>query len=193
MEGTDFSRNRELGERIYVPNFVCSSSSSNYPVKLHQTSYSDIENMNIMIMTEEKKIVLVRGYKLEEQMRTREHCEENVDGTLNVCMSQETEVMFKNDLTFIQKLQQEQRDKCRDIMDSTEAINDEQVVIIREAINAIDNDKVLLNELTTELRTLVEIYKLMATTKKRKGTQNEIVFPITGKCTKEYDIRKGYY
>ena len=123
----------------------------------------------------------------------REHYEENVDGTLNVCLSQETEAMFQNDLTFIQKLQQEQREKCRDIMDSTEAINDEQVVIIREAVNAIDNDKVLLNELTTELRTLVEKYKLKATTKKRKGTQNEIVFPITGKCTKQYDKRKGYY
>ena len=193
MEGMDFSSDREFGETIYVPNFICSSGSSIYPVKLHQTSDYDIDNMNTMIMAEEKKIVLVRGYKLEEQMRMREHCEENVDGTVNVCMSQETEVMFQNDLTFIQKLQKEQKEKCRVIMESTDAINDEQVVIVREAVNAIDNDKVLLNELTAELRTLVEKYKLIATTKKRKGTENEIVFPITGKCTKQYDKRKGYY
>ena len=108
-------------------------------------------------------------------------------------MSQETELMLKNYLTFIQKLQKEQKEKRRVIMDTTETINDEQVVIVREAVNAIDNDKVLLNELTSELRTLLEKYKLIATTKKRKGTQNEIVFPITGKCNKQYDKRKGYY
>ena len=39
----------------------------------------------------------------------REHCEQNGDGTLNVCLSQETETMFQNDYTFIQKLQQEQK------------------------------------------------------------------------------------
>ena len=79
------------------------------------------------------------------------------------------------------------------VMESSKAIVEEQVVIIREAVNTINNDKVLSNELTIELREIVDKYKLISATKKRKGTNNDIVFPITGKCTKQYDKRKGFY
>ena len=193
MEVEEFSRDNELGETVYVKNFVCNSNSSNYPVKIGSTNEVDVGNMNMMIEAEVQKKVLLRGYDIKEQLRTKQNSEENLDGTLNVCLSQETETMFKNDNSFIEMLQEEQNKECRIIMDSNEAICDEQVLIVREAINAIDNDKVLLDELTTELRELVNKYKLRVTTTKRKGTENNIVFPVTGKCTKKYDKRKGYY
>ena len=136
---------------------------------------------------------MLRGYDLKERLRTKQNCVDNLDGTLNVCLSQETETMFKNDNSFIETLQEEQKRECCIIMDSNEAICDEQVLIVCEAVNAIDNDKVLLNELTTELRELVNKYKLKVTTTKRKGIGHDIVFPIAGKCTKHYDKCKGYY
>ena len=193
MEVAEFSCNNEIGETIYVKNFVCNTNSSNYPVKIGYTTEVDVHNMNMMIEAEVQKKILLRGYDLKEQLRTKQNCEDNLDGTLNVCLSQETETMFKNDNSFIEMLQQEPKRECRIIMDSNEAIGDEQVVIVCEAVNVIDNDKVLLDELTTELRELVNKYKLRVSTKKRKGTENDIVFPMTGKCTKEYDKRKGYY
>ena len=193
MEASEFDRNYDLGETIYVNDFVCSSSSLNYRVKIGITSDTDVENMNMTIKAEEE-IFFIRCYKLEEELRMKEYCEQNVDGTLNICLSQETEeITFQNDYTFTQKLQQEQKNDCRVIMKSNETIGDEQVLIVCEVANAIDNDKVLLNELTIELRKMVNKYKVKVTTNKRKGTNNEIVFPITGKCTKQYDKRKGFY
>ena len=53
-------------------------------------------------------------------------------------------------------------------MESNEAIGDEQVLIICEAVNAMDNDKVLLNELTIELREILNKYKLLSTNKNAK-------------------------
>ena len=38
-----------------------------------------------------------------------------------------------------------QKKQCRVIMESNEAIGDEQVFIVREAVSAIDNNKELLN------------------------------------------------
>ena len=87
----------------------CSTSSSNYPVKLKDTSDVGVGNMNLMIKAEGQKKVLVRGYSLDDQLRIRQNCEENVDGSLNVCLSQDTEQMFKNDISFIEELQEEQK------------------------------------------------------------------------------------
>ena len=101
--------------------------------------------------------------------------------------------MFKNDITFIEELQKEQKEQCRVIMESKEAICEEQVLIVREAINAIDSDKELLKELSNELRKVTDKFKQKATLNKRKVSSKSIVFPITGKCTKHYDKQKGNY
>ena len=135
----------------------------------------------------------MRGYAIAEQLKLREHCEINGDGVINIGLSQETENMFQNDYSFIEKLQEDQKNACLDVRESNEAIVEEQVVIVREAVNAIDNDTDLLNKLTIELREILNKYKLLSTNKKRKGTNDDIVFPITGKCTKIYDKRKGHY
>ena len=52
MEAEEFARNWEIGETIYVNNFVYSSSSSNYPVKINSASDIDVGNMNLMIKVE---------------------------------------------------------------------------------------------------------------------------------------------
>ena len=182
-----------MGEIIYVKDFACSSPSLNYAVRIGITSDTDVENMNMMIEAEQGETILVWGYTLEEQLIMGEHCEQNGYGTLNMCLSQETEIMFQNDYTFIQKLQQEQKNRCRVIMESNDAIGEGQDLIVREVVNTIDNGKVLVNELIIELRKLVNKYKLKSTMNKRKCTNNEIIFPITGKCTKQYDKRRGFY
>ena len=78
-------------------------------------------------------------------------------------------------------------------MESSATIGEEQVLIVREAVNAIEEDKDLLNELTEELRKVTNVYKRRATFNKRKVAENATVFPNTGKCTKQYDKRKGNY
>ena len=103
MEVEEFSRNIELGETVYVKNFLCSSTSSNYPVKIGNTTQVDVDDMNMMIQAEVEKKVLLRVYDIKEQMRTNK----NLDGTLNVYFSQETESMFKNDSSFIEMFQEE--------------------------------------------------------------------------------------
>ena len=84
--------------------------------------------------------------------------------------------MFQNDNNFIKTLQEEQRRQCRVIMESSATIGDEQVLIVREAVNAIEEDKDLLNELTEELRRVTNIYKQKATFNKRKVAENAIIF-----------------
>ena len=193
MEEEEFSRNNNIGETIYVNGFVCSASTSEYPEKIRNATDIDIDNMTLMIESMKEKIVLVRGYDLLEQMRTKQNSDVNFDGSVNICLSQETEQMFKNDITFIEELQKEQKEQCRVIMESKEAIGEEQVLIVREAINAIDSDKELLKELSNELRKVTDKFKQKATLNKRKVSSKSIVFPITGKCTKHYDKRKGNY
>ena len=142
MEVSEFERNYDLGETIFVKDFFCSLPSFDYPIKVGMTSDKDID---IMIEAEKGQKTLIRGYTIEEQLRMREHCEINGDGVINIGLSQETENMFQNDYSFIQKLQEDQKNACLDVRESNEAIVEEQVVIVREAVNAIDNDKVLLN------------------------------------------------
>ena len=101
--------------------------------------------------------------------------------------------MFKNDNIFNEELQKEQKEQCRVIMESNEAICDEQVLIIRQAINATDSDKELLKELSNEFRKATDKFKQKATINKRKFSSNFDFPPITGKCTKHYDKRKGNY
>ena len=124
-------------------------------------------------------------------MRTQQHTGNDVEGTLNITLLHDTENMFKNDIYFIQQLQTEQKKQCHEIMESSEAIGEEQVLIVCDAINAIDNNKQLLNEFTRELRRVTDIFKQKATVNACKVSESCIVFPITGKCTKKYDKRKG--
>ena len=142
-------------------------------------------------MADDDVMVLVHGYNLEEQMRTEQHMENNVEGIVNVTFSQDTENMFKNDISFIQQLQTEQKKQCEIIKESSEAIGDEQVLIVRDAINAIGKDKQLLSEFTSGLKRITDVIKQKATINKRKVSESSLVFPITGKCTKKYDKRKG--
>ena len=66
-------------------------------------------------------------------------------------------------------------------------------MIVRDAINAIGKDKQLLSEFTSGLKRITDVIKQKATINKRKVSESSIVFPITGKCTKKYDKRKGNY
>ena len=54
MEISKFERNSDLGETIYVKEFMCSLPSLTYPVKGGITSDTDIENMNMMIEAEKR-------------------------------------------------------------------------------------------------------------------------------------------
>ena len=123
----------------------------------------------------------------------REHSEHNGDGTVNISLSQESETMFRDDYSFIKKLQEEQKNKCNDVIDSNDATAEEQVIVLRETINAIDKDKDLLNEFTNELREMLNKYKTRCTKRKRSGSNNEIVSTNTGTSNKIYDKRKGHY
>ena len=193
MEVEQFSRKSEIGETIFVNDFRCSSTSVNYPVKIGSASDDDIKNINLMIKAEEQKIVLIRGYGINESFGLKQNIDDNFDGSINICLSQDTETMFETDNKFIKKLQEEQRKQCRVIMESSDTIGEEQVLIVREAVNVIEENKELLKEFTEELRKVTDSYKLKATLNKRKAPENATVFPITGKCTKQYDKRKGNY
>ena len=57
-----------------------------------------------------KEKVLVRGYTIQEQLRMKEHSEQNGDGAVTIGLSQESETMFTDDYTFIKKLQEEQKE-----------------------------------------------------------------------------------
>ena len=59
------------------------------------------------------------------------------------------------------------------------------MLIVRDIVNAIDNDKELLNELTNKLRRVTDKFKQKATVNKQKVSESSIVFPITEKCTKK--------
>ena len=80
MEEEEFSRNYDIGEMVYVNGFVYSSSTHEYPVKIRNASDIDINNMTLMIEATKEKIVLVRGYDLLEQMRTKQNSDVNFDG-----------------------------------------------------------------------------------------------------------------
>ena len=146
-----------------------------------------------MIDAEINEKILVRGYTIEEQLNMREHTEQNGDGTVNIGLSQESETMFRDDYNFIKRLQEEQKNQCHEVMETKDAIAEEQVVILRETINAIDKDKNLLTEFTNELREMLNKYKTRCTKKQRLGSNNDIVFPNTEKCNKICDKRKGHY
>ena len=167
--------------------------SLNFPITLGQTSSTDIDNMKMMIDAEINEKILVRGYTIEEQLNMREHTEQNGDGTVNIGLSQESETMFRDDYNFIKILQEEQKNQCHEVMETKDAIAEEQVIILRETMNAIDKDKNLLTEFTNELREMLNKYKTRCTKKQRLGSNNDIVFPNTGKCNKIYDKRKGHY
>ena len=69
MELSEFHRDYDLGETIFVKHYISqlsSLSSVNFPIKLGLTSSTDIDNMKMMIDAEITEIVLVRGYTIEE-------------------------------------------------------------------------------------------------------------------------------
>ena len=151
MEFSEFYRNYDLGETIFVKGSISqlsSMSSVNFPIKLGLTSSTDIENMKMMINAEITEKVLARGYIIEEQLSMREHSEQNGDGTVNISLSQESETMFRDDYTFIKKLQEEQKIQFNKVLATKDAIAEEQVILLRDTINSIDKDKSLLNEFT---------------------------------------------
>ena len=193
IELSEFERKHDLGEIILVKDYRSLLPSLNFPITLGQTSSTDIDNMKMMIDAEINEKILVRGYTIEEQLNMREHTEQNGDGTVNIGLSQESETMFRDDYNFIKRLQEEQKNQCHEVMETKDAIAEEQVVILRETINAIDKDKNLLTEFTNELREMLNKYKTRCTKKQRLGSNNDIVFPNTGKCNKIYDKRKGHY
>ena len=100
-----------------------------------------------------------------------------------------SEIMFQNDNNFIKTLQEEQRKQCRIIMESSETIGEEQVLIVCEAVSAIDDDKELLNKLTVELRKVTNIYKQKATFNKRKVVEN--VWAILEQCWNQFETVSG--
>ena len=86
-------------------------------MKLGLTSTDDVNNMSMMIDAEMNEKVLVRGYTIQEQLRMKEHSEQNGDGSLTIALSQESERMFTDDYTFIKKLQEEQKEQACNVME----------------------------------------------------------------------------
>ena len=90
MEVSKFERDYDLGETIFVKDFICRLSSLDYPIKLGLASENDIDNMNMMIEAEIYEKILVRGYTIKAQLNMIEYSENNGDGTVNTCLSQGT-------------------------------------------------------------------------------------------------------
>ena len=80
MELSEFHRDYDLGETIFVKHYISqlsSLSSVNFPIKLGLTSSTDIDNMKMMIDAEINEFFLVKEYTIKEQLNMREHSEKN--------------------------------------------------------------------------------------------------------------------
>ena len=153
MEHEEYGRNDGIGETLQIATRnLPSNKHITYSNNINElTNDEDVVNIKNMMEAENKGIILVRGYSIEEQMRTTQNEEPKYDGTMTFTLSHSTGEMFNNDANFIKRLQLEQMQLCKVIGASPEVAADESVLHVREATNLIGDDKKLLDEMSTEI------------------------------------------
>ena len=72
MEHEKYGRNNGIGETLKISTWnLPSNKDIRYPKNINElTNDEDVVNINNMMEAKKKGIVLVRGYSIEEQMRT---------------------------------------------------------------------------------------------------------------------------
>ena len=201
MEAEEFSQtynsmqtiklSRDLKDRIKCINDMT------FPVPIGMSTTSDLQNIIIMQKCMNEQKVLVRGYSLEEQMTVSQNQEENHDGSINISLSQDTEVTFSRDGDFLQRLQNDQIKTTNLKPVVLKATNENCIVTVRECLKAIEDNTELLDEYISQLNCLCDKYYQIASEKKRKHSElnidgSTIEFPYTGKTNKRIDRRKGF-
>ena len=71
------------------------------PYKIRQTSNEDVVNINMMTEADDKVIILVKGYKIHDQLQEKQSSDGTLDGAMNISLSQECSDIFCYDHLFL--------------------------------------------------------------------------------------------
>ena len=100
MEAEEYDRNVAQGEFIRYIDISNLHVTTEYPYLCNNATQNDMENMSLMEQCQKNEKVLLRGYKIREQMNRDQNQEYNHDGCMNVSLSQDSSNMFLMDNFF---------------------------------------------------------------------------------------------
>lgn len=84
MEEEEYNRNFSVGEIIAFDKEQLCCKTNDFPTKIGTTTYEGVHSVRMMENSNKNDIVLVKGYKIDEQLTDSQSSDENLDGAMHV-------------------------------------------------------------------------------------------------------------
>ena len=166
IEEKEFKRSELIQSAILFSEFH--QCNKTFPNLLHNTTEKQCVELKLLFEADKKELIIIRGFDIKEQLDKSVINSTQLDSTLNITLSQDSEVLFHNDYEFITSLQEEQMASQKQIMTKVDNETEIGILKIREVIKVVEDDSNLKSEFRKEIDNLYDKYTALARKSKNR-------------------------